>query len=153
IGVVVGFCGGRLIRYRPHLQHGNGHWRIRLLQAPQELSPICKTRNQLSGRTRRGRRDNRSPSPLAAAPTQCSSFRLLTLAGRYGMLSGSDCNNKRFREATGVKRRETIGIKRDKLKWLRIAGALVSTLHESELIIVWGRYQHQVADAVIEAGA
>jgi hypothetical protein len=43
-------------------------------------------------------------------PTQCSSFRLLTLAGRYGMLSGSDCNNKRLREATGVKRRDTVGL-------------------------------------------
>jgi hypothetical protein len=26
------------------------------------------------------------------------------------MLSGSDCNNKRLREATGVKRRDTVGI-------------------------------------------
>lgn len=46
--VVTGFGVGRLIRYRPHLQHGDVRWRIRLLQMPQELSLICKTRNQLT---------------------------------------------------------------------------------------------------------
>jgi hypothetical protein len=31
----------------PHSKNGDGRWRIRLLQTPQELSLIDKTRNQL----------------------------------------------------------------------------------------------------------
>src|SRR6266481_3924660 len=58
----------------------------------------------------RGRRDNRSILPLAAVPTRYSSFRLLTLSCRYGMLFGSDCNDKRLRDVTGAKRGETVGL-------------------------------------------
>src|SRR5215510_8674742 len=74
------------------------------------MAPRTRRVGPTSDRTRRGRRYNRSPSPLAAAPTQCSSFRLHTLVDQYGMLSGSDCKNNRLHEATGVKRRETVGI-------------------------------------------
>jgi len=47
IGVVADFCVGRRIRHWPHVQHGDIRWRIRLLQIPQELRLIYKTRNQL----------------------------------------------------------------------------------------------------------
>ena len=47
IGVVTGFGAVVLIVQWPHLQHGDVRWRIRLLQTPQELSLIDKTRNQL----------------------------------------------------------------------------------------------------------
>ena len=58
----------------------------------------------------RGRPDNRSIIPLAAVPTGCSSFRLLTLAGRYGVLLGGNCNNNMLRDATGVRRGDTVGL-------------------------------------------
>src|SRR5688500_237602 len=48
--------------------------------------------------------------PLASGPTRCSSFRLLTLPSRYRVLSGSDCINRRLREATGAKRGDTVGL-------------------------------------------
>jgi hypothetical protein len=35
----------------PHGKKGDGRWRIRLLQTPQELSLIDKTRNQFMGIT------------------------------------------------------------------------------------------------------
>jgi hypothetical protein len=54
IGVVAGFCAGRLIKHWPHLQHSDVRWRIRLLYTPQELRPMYKTRNQLHGSQRTG---------------------------------------------------------------------------------------------------
>src|SRR5262249_24233037 len=54
---------------------------------------------------RRGRRYNRSILPLAAVPTRCASFRLLTLVCRYGMLFGSDCNNNILWDVTGGQKR------------------------------------------------
>src|SRR6266853_2812591 len=44
--VDAGLGGGMLLRHRPHWQPGDGRWRSRLLQTPQELSPICNTCNQ-----------------------------------------------------------------------------------------------------------
>src|SRR5262249_48639978 len=48
IGVVAGFGAAVLIRQGPHGKKGDGRWRIRLRQTPQELSLIDKTRNQLN---------------------------------------------------------------------------------------------------------
>jgi len=50
IGVVAGFGAVVLIRQWPHGKKGDVRWRIRLLQTPQELSLIYKTRNQLNQR-------------------------------------------------------------------------------------------------------
>jgi hypothetical protein len=47
IGVVAGFGAAVLIRQWPHGKQSDGRWKIRLLQTPQELSLIDKTRNQL----------------------------------------------------------------------------------------------------------
>src|SRR5215471_19103156 len=47
-------------------------------------------------------------SPLC--PHGGSSFRLLTLCYRYGMLFGSDCNNNTLRDVIGVKRGDTVGL-------------------------------------------
>src|SRR2546429_7709456 len=47
IGVVTGFGAVVLIVQWPHGKNGDVRWRIRLLQTPQELSLIDKTRNQL----------------------------------------------------------------------------------------------------------
>src|SRR5262249_28064564 len=55
---------------------------------------------------RQGRRYNRSRLPLAAVPTRYASFRLLTLACRYGMLFGSDCNNNMLWDVTGGQKEE-----------------------------------------------
>src|SRR5215471_17574587 len=49
IGVVAGCGAVVLIRQGPHGKQGDRRWRIRLLQTPQELSLIDKTRNQLRG--------------------------------------------------------------------------------------------------------
>src|SRR4030095_7858960 len=46
-GVVAGFVAVVLIKQWPHGKKGDGRWSIRLLQTPQELSLIDKTRNQL----------------------------------------------------------------------------------------------------------
>src|SRR5215468_10066509 len=48
IGVVAGVGAVVLIVQWPHSKNGDGRWRIRLLQTPQELSLIDKTRNQLN---------------------------------------------------------------------------------------------------------
>ena len=49
-----------------------------------------------------------------------SSFRLLTLAGRYGVLLGGNCNNNMLRDATGVRRGDTVGLcRKDRLVWNR----------------------------------
>src|SRR5439155_21656910 len=42
--------------------------------------------------------------------TACASSRLLTLSCRYGMLIGSDCYNKRLRDATEA---NTVGLVRN----------------------------------------
>src|SRR5690349_10480672 len=47
---------------------------------------------------------------LVAVPRQGSSFRLLTLSCRYGMLCGSNCNNNTLRDVIGVKKGDTVGI-------------------------------------------
>jgi hypothetical protein len=43
-------------------------------------------------------------------PIWVSSFRLLTLSGGYGMLSGRDCNNNMLRDSSRVKRGDTVGL-------------------------------------------
>jgi hypothetical protein len=48
IGVVAGFGAVVLIRQWPHGKKGDVRWRIRLLQIPQELTLIDKTRNQFT---------------------------------------------------------------------------------------------------------
>ena len=47
-------------------------------------------------------------SPLC--PRRCHLFASSHWPCRYGMLVGSDCNNKRLRDATGVKRGDTVGL-------------------------------------------
>src|SRR6516164_755847 len=47
----------------------------------------------------------------SAAPMRVSSFRLLTLSCRYGMLFGSDCNNNMLWNVTGIKRGDTVGLR------------------------------------------
>src|SRR5262245_15140709 len=54
IGVVAGCGAVVLIRQWPHGKKGDGRWRIRLLQTPQELSLTDKTRNQLYSMIARG---------------------------------------------------------------------------------------------------
>src|SRR5262249_28293007 len=58
-----------------------------------------------------GTRDHRSTMLLVAVPTQVSSFRLLPLSCRYGMLFGSDCNNNTLRDVIEVKRGDTVGVR------------------------------------------
>ena len=50
---------------------------------------------------------------LVAVPTPVVWFRLLTLASREGIRVGSNGYNKRLREATGVKRGETVSLMRN----------------------------------------
>src|SRR5262249_14958156 len=57
-----------------------------------------------------GTRDHRSTMLLVAVPTQVSSFRLLPLSCRYGMLFGSDCNNNTLRDVIEVKRGDTVSL-------------------------------------------
>jgi hypothetical protein len=47
IGVVAGFAAVVLIREGPHVWESATHWKIELLHILQEVSGICKTRNQL----------------------------------------------------------------------------------------------------------
>src|SRR6267143_5611075 len=77
---------------------------------PVDRAPQTRPDGLPSDGTRRGTQDNRAIIPLAAAPTRCASFRLLTLACRYGILLESDCNNNTLRDATGVKRGDTVGL-------------------------------------------
>src|SRR4029450_12055738 len=91
---------------------GRGRWgggRPRT-QAPADRARRTHRDDQASDGRRRGTRDNRSTILLVAVPTQVSSFRLLTLSCRYGMLFGSDCNNNTLRDVIGVKRGDTVGI-------------------------------------------
>src|SRR5215467_3635159 len=79
-------------------------------QAPADRARRTHRDDRASDGRCQGTRDNRSPSPLVAVPRQVSSFRLLTLSCRYGMLFGSDCNNNTLRDVIGVKRGDTVGI-------------------------------------------
>src|SRR5215467_13242057 len=82
-------------------------------QAPADRARRTHRDDRASDGRCQGTRDNRSPSPLVAVPRQVSSFRLLTLFCRYGMLFGSDCNNNTLRDVVGVKRGDTVGIMPD----------------------------------------
>src|SRR5262249_38705289 len=57
--------------------------------------------------TRRGKRCSHSVMLLAVVPKPGPSFRLLTLACRYGMLDGGDWYNKRLR---GAAEGHTVGL-------------------------------------------
>ena len=50
IGVVAGFAAVVLLREGPHVWESAAHWKIELLHILQEVSGICKTRNQLQGK-------------------------------------------------------------------------------------------------------
>src|SRR5215468_7237088 len=79
-------------------------------QAPADRARRTHRDDRASDGRCQGTRDNRSTMLLVAVPTQVSSFRLLTLSCRYGMLFGSDCNNNTLRDVIGVKRGDTVGI-------------------------------------------
>src|SRR5882762_668067 len=66
-------------------------------QAPADRARRTYRDDRASDGRCQGTRDNRSTMLLVAVPTQVSSFRLLTLSCRYGMLFGSDCNNNTLR--------------------------------------------------------
>src|SRR6266567_4518197 len=88
-------------------------------QAPADRARRTHRDDRASDGKRRGTRDNCSTILLVAVPTQVSSFRLLTLSCRYVMLVGSDGNNNKLRDAIGVKRGDTVGIrKREKCNGL-----------------------------------
>src|SRR5215475_9950393 len=79
-------------------------------QAPADRARRTHRDDRASDGRCQGTRDNRSTMLLVAVPRQVSSFRLLTLSCRYGMLCGSDCNNNTLRDVIGVKRGDTVGI-------------------------------------------
>src|SRR5215467_4082291 len=79
-------------------------------QAPADRARRTHRDDRASDGRCQGTRDNRSTMLLVAVPTQVSSFRLLTLSCRYGMLFGSDCNNNTLRDVIGVKRGDTVGL-------------------------------------------
>jgi hypothetical protein len=72
-----GSCDIRTVRF-----HG--------AQARVDRAPRSRTDGQPWMRTRRGKRRSHATMPLAAVPTPGSSFRLLTMAYRSGILIGSD---------------------------------------------------------------
>src|SRR5215510_2869334 len=79
-------------------------------QAPADRARRTHRDDRASDGRCQGTRDNRSTMLLVAVPRQVSSFRLLTLSCRYGMLWGSDCNNSTLRDVIGVKRGDTVGL-------------------------------------------
>src|SRR5262247_1426793 len=93
-------------------------------QAPADRARRTHRDDRASDGRCQGTRDNRSTILLVAVPRQVSSFRLLTLSCRYGMLFGSDCNNNILRDVIGVKRGDTVGIMR------RRSIARIGNIHE-----------------------
>src|SRR4029450_10223751 len=87
---------------------GRGAWGAGRLRSPAPVDRDQRTNPAAppSDGGRRRKRDNRSTFLLAAVPMRVSSFRLLPLPCRYGMLVRSDCSNNKLRDATGVKRGE-----------------------------------------------
>src|SRR2546426_5381322 len=81
-------------------------------QAPADRARRTHQDDRASDGRCQGTRDNRSTMLLVVVPRQVSSFRLLTLSCRYGMLFGSDCNNNTLRDVIGVKRGDTVGLRR-----------------------------------------
>src|SRR5919109_1926310 len=81
-------------------------------QAPAGRARRTHRDDRVSDGRCQGTRDNRSTMLLVAVSTQVSSFRLLTLSCRYGMLFGSDCNNNMLRDVIEVKRGDTVGLGR-----------------------------------------
>src|SRR6266436_2653714 len=79
-------------------------------QAPADRARRTHQDDRASDGRCQGTRDNRSTMLLVVVPRQVSSFRLLTLSCRYGMLFGSDCNNNTLRDVIGVKRGDTVGL-------------------------------------------
>src|SRR4029434_1753030 len=95
---------------------GRGAWGVGRprTQAPADRARRTHRDDRASDGRCQGTRDNRSTILLVAVPTQVSSFRLLTLSCRYGMLFGSNGNNNTLRDVIGVKRRDTVGIQHSK---------------------------------------
>src|SRR5215467_5486647 len=91
---------------------GRGAWGGGQPRTPAPAGRARRTHrdDRASGGRCQGTRDNRSTMLLVAVPMQVSSFRLLTLSCRYGMLFGSDCNNNTLRDVIEVKRGDTVGI-------------------------------------------
>src|SRR5690349_18524514 len=101
VAIGTGALGGRGAR-------GGGQPRT---QAPAGRARRTHRDDRASDGRWQGTRDNRLTMPLVAVPTQVSSFRLLTLSCRYGMLCGSDCKNNTLRDVIGVKRGDTVGLR------------------------------------------
>src|SRR5499427_6499749 len=83
---------------------------------------------------------------LVAVPRQVSSFRLLTLSCRYGILFGSDCNNNTLRDVIGVKRGDTVGLTNQGAEHLTVVDVAPSR-HEIErriAAVAAGRFRRPV---------
>src|SRR5262245_27714158 len=79
-------------------------------QAPADRARRTHRDDRASDGRCQGTRDNRSTMLLVAVSRQVSSFRLLTLSCRYGMLFGSDCTSNTLRDVIEVKRGDTVGV-------------------------------------------
>src|SRR5262252_2491760 len=102
-------------------------------QAPADRARRTHRDDRASDGRCQGTRDNRSTMLLVAVPRQVSSFRLLTLSCRYGMLFGSDCNNNTLRDVIGVKRGDTVSVETYRRKGAECPGEVRAVLRPEHL--------------------